>query len=348
MLDPQEIPTDELAGRVARLQRSLQQEGVAAALIYGDVYRSGDMTYLSNICIYWNEGLLVVPATGNPVLLTKLSPRVHPWMRSISTLQDLRSGANLADLVSSYLKGMSPGIVGLVEMDWWPAAVLDDLRAKLPGREFRNLGTIIKQERQLPSETELRLLRTSAGISAEAVAAGLDRTLTNPQRAGRAEFAARMAGVEDVLAFCYPSTDQADTVEVFAEYRGYWTCAARIVAKGSLDWASKMIQAYEAARQSLRAGIDVAGLRKAAGTLLGDSAASWRIDIIHHTDLETGGDYRLPGEEENPVQAGSVVTMRLELAFSDGTRAVAADTFEIHVQGSICLTKGLPDVFSQS
>lgn len=346
LFDPQEISASELVERTTRLQRSMQHQGVTAAFIYGDVYHSGDITYLSNLCIYWNEGVLAVPATGDPALLSKLSSRVHPWMRSISNLKDLRSGANLGDLASEYLKASSPGIVGLVEMDWWPAYVVDDLQAKLPGWELRDLGSIVQQERRHPSESELKLLRKSAEISAKAVEIGLDGTMTNPERAGRAELSARMAGVEDVLVFCHPATEHADTVEVIAEYRGYWTLASRVVFKGSPEWAPKLRQAYGAAEQRLRPGVDVAQLRMAAGAALNGSAIPWRIDLIHHTDLETGGDYRLPGEEAKPVHAGSVVGLRLEFAFADGTHAVMADTFEIRDDGARRLTKALPQVSS--
>jgi hypothetical protein len=151
-----------------------------------------------------------------------------------------------------------------------------------------------------------------------------------------------MAGVEDVLVYCHPSTDQADTVEVLAEYRGYWTIAARTVFKSSPEWAPLLCQAYEAAEKRLRKGADIAELRMAVSAELSGSTIPWRIDLIHHTDLETCGDYRLPNEETHPIQEGSVVGMRLEFAFADGTQAVAADTFEIDRDGAVRLTNDLP------
>ena len=345
ILDPQEVPPGELAGRTTSMQSSMRQQGAKAAFIYGDVYHSGDITYLSNLCIYWNEGVLAVPADGSPALLSKLSSRVHPWMRSTSNLKDLRSGANLGDLARDFLKAESPGIVGLVEMDWWPAHVVDDMQAKLPGWEFRDLGAIVQLERRQPSASEQKLLRQSAEISGNAVAIALDRTLTNPERAGRAELSARMAGVEDVLVHCHPATEAADTVEVLAEYRGYWTLAARVLFKATPEWKATFLQAYAAAEQGLRAGVDVAQLRLAAAALLTGRSIPWRLDLIHHTDLETGGDYRLPGEESSVVKAGSVVGLRLEFAFADGSHAVAADTFEIGSAGASRLTQVLPQVF---
>lgn len=40
-----------------------------------------------------------------------------------------------------------------------------------------------------------------------------------------------MGGVEDVNLYCHSFGPDADTVEVVSEYRGYWTGAARVVAK---------------------------------------------------------------------------------------------------------------------
>ena len=64
VLDPAEIPPGELEQRVGALQAELRARGLAAALVYADVYHSGDLGYLSNICLYWNEALLAVPADG--------------------------------------------------------------------------------------------------------------------------------------------------------------------------------------------------------------------------------------------------------------------------------------------
>ena len=114
VLDPAEIPPGELEQRVGALQAELRARGLAAALVYADVYHSGDLGYLSNICLYWNEALLAVPADGQAALLTKLSPRVANWWRATSNLEDFRSGRVLAKLAEGFLAEQGPGGVGLV------------------------------------------------------------------------------------------------------------------------------------------------------------------------------------------------------------------------------------------
>ena len=344
LLDPQESPPVELTTRVIELQSSMRRKGVAACLVYGDVAHSGDITYLCNLSIYWNEALLAIPLTGSPALLTKLSSRVHPWMRSISNLTDLRSGPNLADLASAYVIGMPPGIMGLVEMDWWPAQVVNEMREKLPGWGFMDLGPLIQEERRRPSESELLLLREGARISATAVATGMNTALTNKERAGQAELSARMAGVEDVFVFCHPATAEADTVEVLSEYRGYWTVAARVVCTAAPQWMPVLEQAYRDAVLQLRSGVDVLKVREAVKGTIKDGNLKWRADLIHHTDLETGGDFRLPSEETKPFETGSVVALRLAFQFGDGTFGVTADTFQIDDDGVQRLTSAIPNV----
>lgn len=348
LLDPKEVPPGELEGRVDALQESMAEEGVAATLTYGDVYRSGDITYLSNICLYWNEALLVVPAKGGPALLAKLSPRVHPWMRSTSNLEDLRSGQSLAGLVASYLGDTAPGVLGLTEMDWWPGTLVEELERTLPGWELRDLGDVVRRRRRSPSTSELALLRSGAAVTARAVRAGMEDGLTNPERAKRAELSARMGGVEDAAVSCDRTDGEADTVELSSEYRGYWTLAARVVPHGEPDWAGALAQAYGSAEAALAPGADLGELRSAAGRHLDGRDRSWQIDLIAHTDLETAGGYRLASEMAETLAEGAVVGLRLELAFSDGSRAVVADTYEIVAKGATRLTGDLPPVLVRS
>ncbi|MBO0687385.1 MAG: aminopeptidase P family N-terminal domain-containing protein, partial [Candidatus Dormibacteraeota bacterium] len=170
------VTAGELRSRVAALQRELRSQGVKAGLLYGDVYRSGDITYLCNLCLYWNEGVLLVPAHGDPALLTKLSARVQPWMRATSTLGQIRSGPDLAGLMAERMRDEAPeatgeaemswwGPLGLVEMTWWPAPLVDRVKELLPGLELRDLGPLVRQARLRPSPAELELLRVGGSIT---------------------------------------------------------------------------------------------------------------------------------------------------------------------------------------
>lgn len=346
VLDPAEIPAAEWAGRVARLQERLQREGLQAALLYGDVYRSGDLSYLTNACIYWNEGLLVVPARGEPAFLAKLSARVHPWLRSTSTLTDLRSGGNLAQLVADYLAGHPAGAVGLVELDWWPAALVTELAQRAPGWLWRDLGPAVRRARWQPSAAEVALLRRGASISAAAIKTALQPGLPAAECVGRAERAARGAGVEDLFAWSAQGPDGALSLDVVSEYRGYWTRAARLLLPGGVApaWSGKLAAAHRAAAACLAAGVAPEQLQSAAAAHLAGLpvAGPWQVECLHHTDLETGGGYRYPAERDLPLPDGAVVSLSVSLRFDQGQRVVVADTYLVGGTGAECLTGGLP------
>ncbi|MGH3212157.1 MAG: hypothetical protein ACRDNO_30785 [Trebonia sp.] len=338
VLDPAEIPPGELERRVGALQAELRARGLAAALVYADVYHSGDLGYLSNICLYWNEALLAVPAEGKPALLTKLSPRVANWWRATSQLEDFRSGRVLSTLVEGFLAEQGPGGVGLVELDWWPDSVAADVTAVAGGREISDLGSVVRRRRQVPSPAEAELLRRAAAVTAESVAAVLNGALSNFERAGKAELAARMGGVEDVNLYCHSSGPDADTVEVVSEFRGYWTGAARVVARSDPGWAGALAAGYQAAAAALAAGVTPAAVRDAGRAALSALGSDARVDLVQHTDLETDGGYRYQSDDAEPLTDGAVVTLRVELCLADGSTAVLADTYQVGPGTADCLT----------
>ena len=344
VLDEAETSRRALGERVERLQGVLEERGVGAAFVYGDVYRSGDITYLSNICIYWNEAVLAVPAKGSPALLTKLSKRVQTWMRASSSLDDLRSGPNLAKLCAEWLEGAgATGPVGLVEGGWWPGTLAAALGAELTGRELVDLGGAVRAERERPEAGEVALLRAGAELSARSVAETLDGLASNDDRAGRAELISRSGGVEDVVVASHPAGPEGDVVEVVGEYRGYWTAAARVIARQQASWSEAMVAGYRAAGGALRHGVTTDGVRAAAAGWLAGAGVPWALEVLHHVDVETGGGYRLPGKGDAPFEAGAVAALRLRLELPDGSSAVASDTFLIGPTGAERLTAALPE-----
>src|SRR5258706_7806600 len=76
-----EVPPSVLEGRVARLQEQMRNADLGATLIYTSFARPSAVAWLTHFVPYWNEALLVVSATGAPVLLAAFSKRVHDWIR---------------------------------------------------------------------------------------------------------------------------------------------------------------------------------------------------------------------------------------------------------------------------
>jgi len=314
-LDPIELSAEELARRAGAVQKRLRAAGVVAAIIYGDVSRSGDIAYLTNLCIYWNEGVLVLPARGEPAFLSKLSARVHTWMRATSSVRDLVSGPDLARLIGEHVAGLGPGPVGVVDEAWWPGPLLDEVVPRLRGRELRHLGGLVRAERLRPAAPELALLRRAAGVAEAALAAAAGPGLPRAERMARAELAARGAAATDLLVDCDAGLGGGIALQVRAQLLGCWGLAARTSPE-----PPALAAAWRAATERLRAGVTRSELRAAV--------PGWEVDLLPHPDLETRGDHRLPDQLDAAVRAGEVAALRVS---APGT--VAARTFVIDEGG---------------
>jgi hypothetical protein len=221
VLDAAETPPAEWDRRLAAVRADLVAAGVDVGLIYGDVFSSDDIAYLTNLCVYWNEGMLAIPADGDPVVLTKLSPRVFPWMRLTSTVDDIRSGRSFGTLVHGLLAGREPGTLALIGADVWPAAVADEVTDAVPDWTVRPVGDWVREHRARPSAAEERLIRTAAGLIADAL---------NQAGGSVAELERRLrgAGFLDVR-ITSSSAGGATSLQVLGQYRTVWAYAARLL-----------------------------------------------------------------------------------------------------------------------
>ncbi|MGP4015851.1 aminopeptidase P family N-terminal domain-containing protein [Saccharopolyspora sp. 5N708] len=312
VLDHDEIPETQWQRRIEQVRAQLRAEEVEVALVYGDVFRSDDIAYLTNLCIYWNEGMLAIPADGDPALLTKLSPRVHTWMRRTSTLTDLRSGKAFGSLVAQFVADREPGTIGLVDASLWPTALIDEVSAAAPGWVVRPLEGLIRQFRIRPSDAEQALLRQAGTTLTKAADAATAAGLSRQERISVAERVVRGAGFTDVLV---RATDAA--VEITGQHRNSWLRIAREVEPG---------EATTALRDVLAAVTDGATI----GALAEATAA--RVRVVHHADLSTDGEYASQSPDRQ-LAAGDVVVVSVE-----NDKSAVADTILITESGAENLT----------
>lgn len=326
VLDHAEIPETEWGERISALQCKLSEQDIDIALIYGDVFRSDDIAYLTNLCIYWNEGVLAVPAEGEPVFLTKLSPRVQPWMRRTSTVRDIHSGRSFGALAAELLADRPQGTVGFVESALWPAAVVDEIVAACDGRQTTMLDGLVRRLRARPSEHELALLREGAAAMNLAVDAAMSNGLHSQERVAVTERGLRAAGFTDVLAHATDSW-----LQITGQFRNHWLRASRAV-DGDPAFATALRAAVDAAAD----GVPVAALTDAAGPhATGD--ADWQIRVIDEVDLVTNGEYA-PHQPDRTLVAGTVVVVSLDVTLPNGRQFAVADTALVGTVGAELLT----------
>jgi Xaa-Pro aminopeptidase len=335
VFDHAEVSEAEWHARAQRVQGHVADAGVDIALVYNDVSRGDDIGYLTNLVIYWNEGVLAIPAQGELTLLTKLSMRVFPWMKRNSTLTDLRSGRTIGALVASYVEGRAAGTIGLVDAELWPAAIVEEISHAVPGWTITPLGPIVRDQRRIPSPAEVALLREGADILRAALAAATAPGLDARERVAELEATARGGGFADIL---FRAADDGDlvTVEAAGEYRHGWLLIGRTFGDDVRQAA--LARAQAAALNILRSDAPWADVERAALAALedlpGDDFAT--IRWISQADFATGGELQ-PPPHQGPAD-GEVAALVIEIVTASGDRSVLTDTVLVTTTGADPLT----------
>lgn len=339
--DAAEISDAEWQGRVEKLQGAMVSEGLAFALVYGDVFRSDDIAYLTNLCIYWNEGVVAVPQHGEAIFLTKLSPRVHTWMRKTSTMTDLRSGKTFGELVSALVSDGPIGDIGIVDAALWPAAVLDEIRRSVPGRGLRLLGSLVRDQRAHPSPAEIELLRTGSALLSDAVDAALESDLSVTERIAQLERDIRGAGFTDTTIEASNTDDGLLSLQVTGQYRHAWPTVSRMVeTKDDISWAGTLSAALAAVAESTQVGSTREELRAVAERQLEGlpTDAVWQLRLVNQADMSTSGEFLFAEQVANQIEEGEAIVVSIEVLHSSHDRSVVAETVLITHEGAERLT----------
>jgi len=230
--DKAELPSSAFEARLAVVRQHLRERDLPALVVYTDVWRSNQGRYLSNFMPYWNRALLVIPRDGTPVLLCGLSPRVYPWIRSVTILDEIRPSANIAQQLTQMCTEKSWTKVGVLDLPQLPY----DL--SVPNAVDISWSAIHPE----PDEAELSMYRRAAKMAREILAQELPGGpgLLDHEFVGRLERRYRRAGVEDLVVLLTngdtpprPPTGSTLTpqfsVSVAVEYRGHWV---KIVGAG--------------------------------------------------------------------------------------------------------------------
>jgi hypothetical protein len=232
--DETELPRAAFEARLSALRRRLEERDLPAAAIYTDVWRSNRVRYFSNFMPYWNRALLVVPrGDGNaaqPVLLCALSPRVYPWIRSVTILEDIRSSPNLPKALAGLAAEKGWKRVGVLDLSRLPADIRFDAGLEITGVSFPHV----------PDEWELAMYRKAAQMAREGLLAELAHAVGQTDRAfiARLEKRFRRAGAEDLVILLtngrtVPAPARGETlgsdfsVSLALEYRGHWVRIGR-------------------------------------------------------------------------------------------------------------------------
>lgn len=148
MLTP---PVAELSARIKKFQKRMADRAIAGALI------------LQNTDLYYFTGqiwpaYLYIPAEGDPVFLNRHRGEIKvPWPWPVVRLDKLDK---LAGILQDFGLPAS-GSIGL-ELDILPVMVWQRLQKALPGRNFVDVGRLIRQVRAVKSSWEIDVMRSYA------------------------------------------------------------------------------------------------------------------------------------------------------------------------------------------
>jgi hypothetical protein len=235
--DKSELPPDELAARLAAVHAVAREKGVDAVVVYSDVWRSNDARYLSNYMPYWNRAFIVVPRDEKPILLCALSPRVYPWIKTVTVHETIIASPSPPASLFKLCTERGWKRVGVCDLEGLPA----DLHAELTSGKVELLD--LPRLRTAPSDVEVRMHARAARMAREVLEKELPtaKGKTDHELTGRLERQLRHAGAEDVVILVsdgqrppLPAEGRLvgahTSIVVANEYNGHWAKVTRNVA----------------------------------------------------------------------------------------------------------------------
>jgi hypothetical protein len=329
--DAEELPKRTLDERVARLQAAMKRNGLDAFLFYTNLVRPSAVCWLTGFTPYWIESILLVPASGPPMLATALSKRVSDWIRSTSQVEEIVNTPKPGTAAGQRLATDGAKQVGVLELDALPAGLYDDVSAAAPAVELIDATALFAAERRTIDDAERKLIARADALAT----AALDRVDVAQAKdagalAGLVERHARLGGAEESFIAIAPDLDAdrrlvrmskpaalAERLAVRASiaYKGNWVrrtrtfardvAGSRAVARGEA-WLDNVAGSLEADKPL--ASQIAAWLQELPGAAL----KSWMAEsCVGSYPLEVIASSASPGQAA--PAAGSFLVLSVEL-----------------------------------
>jgi hypothetical protein len=208
-------------------------------VLYSDVWRSNDVRYLTNYMPYWNRAFAVVPRDEKPILLCSLSPRVYPWIKSVTVHETIVASPNLP--VALFKLGTERGWtrVGVCDLEGLPA----DIHTQMLAGTVPIVDIPHGEVRPAPAEVEVRMHARAAQLARGALVSALATSdpQTDHELTGHLERTLRRAGAEDVVILVADgkgppvpasgrTVTQQTSVVLAVEHNGHWAKVSRNLA----------------------------------------------------------------------------------------------------------------------
>jgi hypothetical protein len=237
--DRAELPAAAFEARLSALYQLCADFAVPALVAYSDVCRSNDVRYISNYMPYWNRALTVVPRGEKPILLCALSPRVYPWIKTVTVHETILPSPSLPGQLVKLCAEKGWSKLGMLDQVGLP----NDLYTQLGAEKLEFVDIPHAAFRPVATQSELAMHRRGAVLAREILEAEVTRAaigLSDYELAGRLERRFRRAGAEDLVVLIsngrtapLPAAghkvNENSSVTVALECNGHWVKLSRNV-----------------------------------------------------------------------------------------------------------------------
>jgi hypothetical protein len=238
--DKVRVPPSAFATRLEALNQIMERYDVPALVVYTDVWRANDVRYVSNYMPYWNRAFAVVAREEKPILLCSLSPRVYPWIKTVTIHETVVPSPNLPTQLLKLAADRGWSRLGFLDYEGLP----HDLYTQLRAERLEVIDIPRALVRVAPDAAEIAMHRHAAAIAREALATALVEGAIGMNEfslIGRLERVVRRAGAEDLVAMVANGQGhfRAATGEIVGrntsimaavEYSGHWAKVSRNLA----------------------------------------------------------------------------------------------------------------------
>jgi len=249
--DKARVPPSAFAARLDALNQLMERCAVPALVVYTDVWRSNDVRYVSNYMPYWNRAFAVIARAEKPVLLCSLSPRVYPWIKTVTIHETIVASPSLPTQLLKLATDRGWSSLGILDYEGLP----HDLYAQIRAARLEVIDIPRELARAAPDAAEIAMHRHAAAIAREALAGELVEAaigMSEFSLIGRIERVVRRAGAEDLVALVSngqgrfraatgETVGRNTSIMAAVEYGGHWAKVSRNLA-GLISPLSSMEQ----------------------------------------------------------------------------------------------------------
>ncbi|HEX3506105.1 MAG TPA: aminopeptidase P family N-terminal domain-containing protein [Xanthobacteraceae bacterium] len=285
-----DLPLDALRQRLSRLQAGLNSEGLGGLVVYTNIARPAAASFLTGFTPYWSEGLLLVPASGEPVFATALSKRVSEWIRSVMPVGSIENTPQPAAAIRRKLVDADIGRLGVLELDLLPAAQAAALAGDDGAVSLEDATGLFRSVRIRADEVEVNLAHRADGIARNCLET-IDLGSDARRMAADIEARARLAGAEEVFVGINPDlgrtkaflrSDRLDAlgarfaIRLSLAFKGAWVRRTITLARAPEEQAA-LAAADAALQRGLASGAAPAALKALQDGFPGKITA-WNVE----------------------------------------------------------------------